>query len=383
MNHIFSQPLSVIAVATAILISGCDAEQAVSVTSAPLTHQQMTITRTDSATPTPAQTLADAGENTADASDSPVSTQDSSTIATLPWCRLSESDSDGDGYGFENGRSCIVPQSNIDNRTDELDPPAPAFIQPPIAEYIDETPINLDRVTDVILTAGQSNAFANETRFEPFAHAEDRLDSRILVWTQFDGWKTANPMTQIWEHDDFPAQPWDATLASNSPGFQIARAIVDADPNRVVAFIPTSAPGKPIYHWRLGGQPYNDIKQRVESAINELPHKAHVDLIWWMQGEADGNDSEYYRNSLADLINNWRSEPWYGPDKHFIANETASFEVNQVFRDLRYNADPYSDYSMAEGLATSDGVHFLSDSIRLIGNRVQQVYFDMLQNTSQ
>ena len=63
------------------------------------------------------------------------------------------------------------------------------------------------------------------------------------------------------------------------------------------------------------------------------------------QGEADGEADDYYRYSLGELINNWRGEPWYGANKYFIANETARFPVNQVFRDLRYNADVYSDYN--------------------------------------
>ncbi len=297
-----------------------------------------------------------------------------------PICQSALSDPDGDGYGYENNTSCRVVSTGggnqyNNNRTTYSDRPAP------VVDFIDESPVNLSLVTDVILTAGQSNASAQNTRFEPGLHAEDRLDSRIIVWTQNNGWKTANPYTQIWEFGKFPAQPWDSTIASNSPGFQIARAIVDADPNRVVAFIPTSTPGEAIYHWRYGAQAYNNIKQTVETALNQLPHKAQVDLIWWMQGEADAEANDYYRNALANLINNWRGEPWYGPDKYFIANETARFPVNQIFRDLRYDADPYSDYSAGEDLPTTDSVHFATQAYRMIGNRVQQAYFGMLNRT--
>ena len=243
----------------------------------------------------------------------------------------------------------------------------------------DALPANLHLVTDVILTAGQSNALADGTRFEPEVHPEDRLDPRILVWTQHNGWKVANPLTQIWEYDRFPARLWDPVNSNNSPGFQIARAIVDADPSRVVAFIPTSTPGQSIRYWRFGETPYNAINQRVVNALNELPSKFDVDLIWWMQGESDANASDFYRRELAALIDGWRTEPWYGSDNYFIANETVGYEVNQIFRELRTDADQYTDYSEAEDLSTIQpgGDHYDSQAYRIIGNRVQQIYFDM------
>lgn len=247
----------------------------------------------------------------------------------------------------------------------------------------DAFPTNLHLVTDVILTAGQSNALAEGTRFEPDVFPEDRLDARILVWTQYDGWKIANPLNQVWEFDRFPARLWDPVNSNNSPGYQIARAIVDADPARVVAFIPTSTPGRSIRYWRFGETPYNTIKQRVESALNELPSKQDVDLIWWMQGESDGNASDFYRRELAALIDGWRTEPWYGDDNYFIANETKGYGVNQIFRELRADDDQYTDYSEATDLPTRHrgGDHFNSRAYRIIGNRVQRIYFKMRSNT--
>lgn len=243
----------------------------------------------------------------------------------------------------------------------------------------DELPANLHLVTDVILTAGQSNALAEGSRFEPDVYPEDRLDPRILVWTQYNGWKAANPLTQIWEYDRFPARLWDPVNSNNSPGYQIARAIVDADPSRVVAFIPTSTPGRSIRYWRYGEVPYNTIAQRVVNALNELPSKVDVDLIWWMQGESDANASDFYRRELSALIDSWRTEPWYGAGNYFIANETVGYEVNQIFRELRSDGDQYTDYSEAEDLPTRQpgGDHFNSDAYRIIGNRVQQIYFKM------
>jgi len=225
---------------------------------------------------------------------------------------------------------------------------------------------------------------AEGSRFQPdLFPAKDRLDARILVWTQYDGWKIANPLNQIWEYDRFPARLWDPVNSNNSPGYQIARAIVDADPSRVVAFIPTSTPGRSIRYWRFGDEPYDMIKQRVENALNELPSKSNVDLIWWMQGESDDGANDFYRRELDALIDSWRGEPWYGSDQYFIANETAYYDVNQIFRQLRSNGDQYTNYSEGEDLPTirEGGDHFNSAAYRIIGNRVQQIYFNMRRST--
>ncbi len=264
------------------------------------------------------------------------------------------------------------------------DPSAtPGAVDPQESSYgidTDAFPGNLHLVTDVILTAGQSNALADGTRFEPANYPQqDRIDRRILVWTQYNGWKVANPLNQIWENDRYPARLWDPVNSNNPPGYQIARAIVDADPSRVVAFIPTSTPSQSIRYWRYGEEPYNNIKQRVESALNDLPSKSNVDLIWWMQGESDANADDFYRRELAALISGWRTEAWYGEGNYFIANETVGFDVNRIFHELRIDGDPYTDYSEATDLPTRHpgGDHFNSEAYRIIGNRVQRVYFDM------
>ena len=271
-----------------------------------------------------------------------------------------------------------------DNTPDSSAEPVVALQGGSQAIDTDVFPDNLHLVTDVILTAGQSNASAQGSRFQPdLFPAKDRLDPRILVWTQHQGWKIANPLNQIWEFDRYPARLWDPVNSNNSPGYQIARAIVDADPSRVVAFIPTSTPGKSIRYWRFGDAPYDAIKRRVEGALNELPSKSNVDLIWWMQGESDAEASDFYRSELAALINSWRGEPWYGPDQYFIANETAYYAVNQIFRQLRSDGDPYTNYSEGEDLPTihEGGDHFNSQAYRIIGNRVQQIYFNLRRAT--
>ncbi len=69
-----------------------------------------------------------------------------------------------------------------------------------------------------------------------------------------------------------------------------------------------------------------------------------------------------------------------------IPNETVGFDVNRIFHELRMDGDPYTDYSESTDLPTRHpgGDHFNSEAYRIIGNRVQRVYFDMRSaNSSQ
>ena len=102
-----------------------------------------------------------------------------------------------------------------------------------------------------------------------------------------------------------------------------------------------------------------------------------------MQGESDGDASDFYRRELSALIDSWRGEPWYGADQYFIANETVFYGVNQIFRELRSDGDQYTNYSEGEDLPTilEGGDHFSSQGYRMIGDRVQQIYFNMRSAT--
>jgi len=113
----------------------------------------------------------------------------------------------------------------------------------------------LSQVTDVILTAGQSNAAGNQTFYQQNLDV-DKQHNQILAWTMpINGspqWQIADPSTQTW-HGFFPRHPNYRNIpnsrAFNHPAFQIAKNIVRKDPCRVVALIATAAPGMPISHW--------------------------------------------------------------------------------------------------------------------------------------
>ena len=309
-------------------------------------------------------------------------------------------DPDGDGWGWDGTASCRVNsqtastvKTNVSlptytytvRDTDRLPPPAKKVANhEKNCSRLDSGDFHItELVTDLIVTAGQSNATGDQTRHEPGIYKEDRPSDRLLVWTSKNQWEIANPSTQTWHDEKYPSGKGQVF---NHPAFQIGKALVDSNPCRVVALIATGAPGMPIDHWLLDqvGH-YTHINNKVTSAINSLPGKSRVDMIWWMQGEADNDQIvNRYMEKLAGLIKKFRSESWFSHDSYFIANETGWFPLaNLAIRSLAFDGDIFTDYSRGEDIRSDPfpnrlgeikPVHFNSTSLRKIGRLVASKY---------
>jgi len=302
-------------------------------------------------------------------------------------------DPDGDGWGWTGTESCKVGESDRDTSEPNISviTHTPYNYRPVVTNNSNSTsrvPDNCKKlnagnyhitelVTDVFLSAGQSNAAGGQTVYNPWSHRKDRVNARIIVWTENNRWEVADPDSQTWHNEKYPK-------GQNHPAFQIARSITDNDKCRVVAFIATAASGMPIDHWRndVDGH-YSSILQKVPTALNALPGKYKIDMIWWMQGEADDDQYvERYFYKLTDLINRFRSENWFDSDGFFLANETRThLYANEAIRMLTADANPFTDFS--RGSDTSDmrfpsikpaGVHFNATSLRQIGDLVAGKY---------
>ena len=304
-------------------------------------------------------------------------------------------DEDNDGWGWNGVESCQI-TSSVKSTGIQSDNSAGRFFD--AGSDVSDNCAKLESgnyhitelVTDVFLTAGQSNAAGNKTRYEPNQHSQDRVNNRVLVWTENNRWEVANPATQTWHNGKFPGTRY---VNYNHPAFQIGRAIADQDGCRVVAFIATAASGKPIDHWRhnLEGH-YSHIQNTVTNAINALPGRHQVDMIWWMQGEADNDQViERYFSKLTDLIAKFRSESWFQWDGYFLANETGwSPYANQAIRLLAGDGSNYTDYSRGEDSAADrfphiaeevQRTHFNEVALRKIGDLVAGKYlYEYLKN---
>jgi len=330
--------------------------------------------------------LAGCGGSTDPDSEQKTDTQPASPQATLASTELGGEcvDPDGDGWGWNENGSCFIgataPADDILNN-------AEGPVEPNNCEKIASGNFHItELVTDVFLTAGQSNATGDSTSYEPDNYQKDQPNFRLIAWTDKNSWEVADPETQTWHSGLYPSG---RDKTNNHPAFQIGRAIANADDCRVVAFIATGASGQPINYWRHNDDNhYQDINSTVTAALNALPGRHSVDMIWWMQGEADNDQNiDRYFFKLSDLIDTFRSEAWFDSDGYFLANETGWFEfANQAIRLLRSDDDGYTDYSRGEDSFAdrfpnlpADGevrTHFDSVSLRKIGDLVADKYLE-------
>ena len=112
----------------------------------------------------------------------------------------------------------------------------------------------------------------------------------------------------------------------------------------------------------------------------------------WHQGETDwsrdgSNDpdledfppNDYYSNKLWNLINNFRTESWFGTDRPFICGETARSPINTRLNALNRDSDNKTACVPGEGLSTYDEeqVHFDAEGLRQLGANYAEVYLQM------
>jgi len=283
-------------------------------------------------------------------------------------------DTDGDGWGWNDFGSCIA-EPTTRAQLDEVDN----------CGKIQSGNFHItELVTDVILTAGQSNATGDSTTYDPQNFEQDQINNRLIAWTENGSWEIANPAVQSWHGGKYPSG---RGPIYNHPAFQIGRSLASSDECRVVAIIATAAAGRPIDYWRNNDDNhYQNISSTVTTALNALPGKYKVDMIWWMQGEADNDpDINRYYAKLTDLISTFRSETWFESTGYFLANETGWFEhANRAIRLLGTDGDAYTDFSRGEDSPTDtfqnlaiDGAsrtHFNAESLRKIGALVASKY---------
>jgi len=246
--------------------------------------------------------------------------------------------------------------------------------QPEVSQStpIPSSPPTLSDVTDLILVTGQSNTLGAGTEFDA---SLDTPNNAVFAFTN-NGWKVAD-LHQVWDGRWYPrSQP--GTDPSNNFALHFGKHVVERDATRVVAFVLMSAPGQAIGHWQSDQQYFSEIRNTVTRAINELPNKVSVDGILWHQGESDGVVNDYYSEALYDLIEDFRSEPWFGYERPFICGETAQSPVNHQLRRLNHDNNPWTACVAAEGLSTvRDDAHFSAESLRTIGRRYGDAYLQM------
>ncbi len=293
-------------------------------------------------------------------------------------------DTDGDGWGWDGTQTCVLGNARLlEDQRSGVELPGARSADNCAKLHAGGSPM-VDLVTDVVLTAGQSNAAGNKTIFDP-NHPLDQVNERILAWTSRQQWEVANPASQVWNANRFPKSP--GVAGFNHPAYQIARSIVQQDSCRVVAIVASSASGESISYWLNNvDSHFSSTSKKVDKALAQLPYKSHVDMIWWMQGESDNHPNYVdYSAQINRLIQLYRSEHWFDSSRYFLANETGWFgNANKAIRLLASDADINTNFSANPVSLHPDKIlhiesegatiHFNETALRIIGDLVRDEY---------
>lgn len=296
---------------------------------------------------------------------------ESLSSSELSNCVSADADPDGDGFGFENGVSCLVPSASGGTYT-------------------------VDDINHVVVVTGQSNVEAPLTAFDPVL---DQPHPRVFAFTD-EGWQVAD-LHQVWDENAHPGNH-SLTDPSNSPNnnliFHYGKTFAQQNADAVPAFIVLAAPGKGIANWDYESPFYLKMRNKITDALAQIPNVDKVDVMLWHQGESDwlfegtsdvdatgftDTDSPEYRNyyewKLQQVIANFRSEPWAVTDLPFICGETRIAEgVNIRLRALNDDNDQNTACVMATDLpfrlSDPSGAHFSAAGLRELGRRYMQQY---------
>ncbi len=274
----------------------------------------------------------------------------------------------GDGWGWNGSASCRIGNTQTTTNTGNN---TGANTNTGSQTLSDET-VLLRSVTDLVLVTGQSNALGAGTGYDEFL---DAPNPNVLAYTDL-GWQVAD-LNQVWDRDWHPRNNPN-TPPSNNFSLHFGKRVVEKSPDRVVGFILLTSPGSRISEWGPESELFIQIRNKVSQAINELPDVSRLSAILWHQGESDSSDSDAYGAALYDLINRFRSEPWFGGGRPFVCGETAGAPVNNQLNRLNTDADPWTACVEGEGLAVIAGTdHFNAASLRTIGQRYGDAYLRM------
>ena len=244
-------------------------------------------------------------------------------------------------------------------------------------------------ITDLVLITGQSNALGSQTAFDP------ELDSpvdRFYAYTE-TGWQLAS-LRQVWDLGWHPRTAID-TDPHNNFGFHFGKSVVANSNQRVVGIVLVTAPGEGISHWDSQGFFYNKVRNKALAALDELPQKDSFDAVLWHQGETDwaavgsldtdlagvGVANDYYSQKLRQLIDNFRNDSWFAPDRPFICGETARSPVNSRLNALNQDSDPWTSCVSGSNLPTYDieQVHFDAAGLRQLGANYADRYLNLVR----
>lgn len=225
---------------------------------------------------------------------------------------------------------------------------------------------------DVYLLIGQSNMAGRGVLC-----ASNRVDSTRVVKFDAEGkWVSA-------------VEPihFDRSTAGAGLAASFARVLADNFPDREIGLVPCAVGGTSIGKWQPGADLY---KCAVDRCRRALEPGGELKAILWHQGESDAKKPEAvaaYADRLVRLVHSLRKD-LNAENVPFLAGELAGPKAG---RRAGYDWDgisaathaavarlPKSAVISSEGLKLkSDGLHFDTASLRVLGERYARKLIEM------
>ena len=239
----------------------------------------------------------------------------------------------------------------------------------------------------LFILAGQSNMVG----WSPIPEGEP-IDTRIYVFGKDYRWRIADhPIEDASNQVDMVSEN---LLAGFGPAMDFAFASLERHPDIVIGLIPCAKNSSGIIQWQrdLSDQSlYGSCLKRIGAASR----MGEVAGILFFQGETDAADplqfpdppphaaewSELFSTFITDLRNDlnqpdlpvvfaqigstWAPQAY--PNWDFIMQQQASLQI------------PNSAMITTDDLPLQDGIHFTTDSYRMIGRRFAAAYWDLVE----
>lgn len=241
---------------------------------------------------------------------------------------------------------------------------------------------------DVFLIAGQSNASGRVSD----GFVVDPSDSHIRYYYNTDGPAGTS-------HDSAGAFTTLRDLSNGYYGFEVSAGRELFDAGYRPAIIKVSEGGTDLdsdWNSQSDGYMWQRWKEQIAIALQELidsDYTVRLRAFFWMQGESDSNESSkaasYSKNfeMLANDVTSYLQGLGYDTSElQFVTGlvqnvRDHSIEVRQAQRNHMRSMSNGS-WLDTEDLTTSDGIHFDSDSVNVLGQRFAQRYIDSVKQVT-
>jgi len=185
---------------------------------------------------------------------------------------------------------------------------------------------------------------------------------------------STNPYLYRW---DSGTSTWVTTaFSATNPAIAFARSYIEKY-NAPVRIFHYAVGGTAIAQWQTGGSMYTTIVAYLTAAGNP-----QVDGVLWHQGEADtGLSEDAYYSAFYTMVTTYRGLSWFAPRRPWLVGglfpTSSSRKQDNTLRRIGLDGDPYTAYVNAEGLSSSDNLHYRCPAIDSLGRR----YFGVWEQT--